>query len=182
MKFKTRDLTYIAAFVALAVVFDLVSKFIPFLQMPNGGSIELSVVAVICASFLLGWKKGVLVAFLAWIVGFMFSTPYIISFPQMMLDYIVPVGILGFAALIPATFNGKRFALPGTFVVCALRTISFVLSGVYFWPPEDAVAGSSPAWVYSLSYNLPYSLATMLVALILVPIIINRLAVNFELN
>ena len=70
-KINVKDLCYMALYVALAVVLDYVSALIPFLQMPNGGSINLAVIPVFVASYHLGAKKGVAVGLLWWLVGFM---------------------------------------------------------------------------------------------------------------
>lgn len=175
MKMKTRDIVYIAVFVALAVVFEWVSKMIPFLQMPNGGSIELSVIAIICASFLLGWKSGLVVAYLSWLVSSLFFQPYYLNPMQMVFDYILPIGILGVASALAITKKGRPVIWSGVLAVLAIKTLSHVLAGALFWPPAGEAAGSMPAIVFSLSYNLPYNVATLLFAVILVPIILQRL-------
>ena len=38
----------------------MVGNMIPFLQMPNGGSIELELIPLMIASYHLGWKYGAL--------------------------------------------------------------------------------------------------------------------------
>lgn len=161
MKNKTRDLTSIALFIALLVAFDVVSKFIPFLQMPNGGSIDLSVIILLVASYTLGTKKGLVVAFLGMFVTFMFSPPYIISFPQFLFDYVIPVMIIPFAGIV----RGKNAIAMMISITCVfvLRILSLVTSGALFWPPEGSVAGGVEAWMFSLAYNLPYSILTFVV-------------------
>ena len=69
---KIKDLVYMAVYIALALVLDYISQLIPFLQMPQGGCINLAVIPVIISSYHLGWKKGLSVGFLWWIVGFLF--------------------------------------------------------------------------------------------------------------
>lgn len=54
----TKTIAYLALYVALYIVLKYVGNLIPFLQMPNGGSIELELIAVFICSYHLGWKIG----------------------------------------------------------------------------------------------------------------------------
>lgn len=173
---KTRDLIFIAFYVALACVLDLVSAMIPFLQMPQGGSINLAVIPVFVASFHLGWIKGSLTGLLWWFVGFLLGgNNWFVDPMQYALDYLIPAVICGLGALIPRI--GKLSNMySGMAVMMCLKFASHVLAGVYYWPPEGAARGSAAAWTYSLGYNLWYNLATLIVALIVVPLLIQRIS------
>ncbi|MFV0379743.1 MAG: energy-coupled thiamine transporter ThiT [Anaerorhabdus sp.] len=172
---KIKDLSYMALYAALALVLEYVSKLIPILQMPNGGSINLGVVAVVVASFHLSWKKGVVVGLLWWLIAFfMGMNNWYLNFMQYSLDYLVPVAACGLASIFPRL--GKTNIYLGSVLAMILRFASFVLSGVYFWPPEGSVAGSFGAWIYSLSYNFGYNFVTLIIVVILVPLCINRLS------
>ena len=75
---KTRNeilsLVFMAFYVALAIVLSYMNKIAPIIQMPNGGSVELMVIAIFMASYHLGWKKGLATALLSWFVEtFFFS-------------------------------------------------------------------------------------------------------------
>lgn len=163
----------IALFVALVVVFDVLSKFVPFLQMPNGGSIDLSVMVMVVASYILGWKKGAVVALLGLLVTFMFSPPYILTISQFLFDYVFPVMVMGIVSIVD--FKNKRNIEIAISLFFLLRILSLVTSGAMFWPPEGSVAGTIEAWIFSLGYNLPYSIATYIVAIIATPLLLNRL-------
>ncbi len=171
-----KDMVFIALYAALALVLDYVSALIPFLQMPNGGSINLAVIPVFVASYQLGWKKGAVTGLMWWLIGtIMGLNSWYLTPMQYALDYIVPAAICGFAAALPKL--GKISNIyTGVTVTMILKFASHVLSGVYYWPPEGAARGSVPAWTYSVGYNIWYNLATMIVALILVPLLIGRLS------
>lgn len=172
---KVKDLVYVSMYVALCLVLDYVSAMIPFLQMPQGGSINLAVVPAVVASYHLGVKKGVGVGLLWWLVGFILGmNQWFLNPAQYALDYLIPVAACGLACLLPSIGKISNI-FTGVITVSVIRFVSTLLSGVYFWPPEGSVAGSSAAWAYSLGYNLYYNLATMIVALILVPIVISRI-------
>ena len=167
------DLTYMALYIALAIVLDYIGQFIPILQMPNGGSINIAIIPVLLASYHLGWKKGVGVGLGWWLIGFMYGlNNWYLNPMQYLLDYILPMAGVGLASLLPKVSKISNVYI-GIVVVGLLRLASTVLSGVYYWPPEGSVAGSGAAWAFSLSYNSPYNISTIIVALILVPIVIN---------
>ena len=46
---RTRTIAYLALYIALYIALKYVGNLIPFLQMPNGGSIELELIAVFLA-------------------------------------------------------------------------------------------------------------------------------------
>ena len=100
---QNRILAYMALYAALCVVLQYAAQLIPFLQMPNGGSIELGYAALFTASYHLGWKKGIAVGLLWWLLGFLFGfNAYYVSPMQYFLDYLAPVVVCGAAALVPA--------------------------------------------------------------------------------
>lgn len=185
MENKTRDYVFIGLYSALTVVLAYFSKMIPFLQMPQGGSIELYLIPTFICSYHLGWKSGVgagLLGFLASrIVGI--SGDWYLTPIQYLLDYIVPACVCGFASLLPNVGKSKNICL-GVVTTMILKYLSNVLAGVYFWFPETSYAGSIASWTYSLGYNLYYNLATLVIAVILVPILCARLSktVKFKVS
>lgn len=167
-------LCYMAFYAALYVVLWYVGNFIPVLVMPDGGSIELELIALFVATFHLGWKRGLGVAALSWALCFIcggekwFVTPI-----QYCLDYFVPLAVIGMASI----FAGKsKYNYVVAIVVgMLLKWFSNVLSGVFFYFPEGSAAGSLPAWINSVTYNSTYNIATLVVCAIVVPLLINAL-------
>lgn len=174
-----RMMTYLALYAALSVVLKYCSQIIPILQMPQGGSIELEYIAIFIASYHLGWKKGLITGLLAWFLGFLFGfNNWFLNPMQYALDYVIPVLVCGMASTL---FPIKKWNLyGGVTVAMILKYISTVLSGVYYWPPEGSVAGSGAAWVYSLSYNAWYNLATLIVCIVLVPLLYKSISFKIK--
>lgn len=174
---KTKDLIFIAFYAAMATVLEIVSGIIPFLQMPQGGSIQLGVIPVLVASYHLGYKKGACTGILWWLIVFLMGgNNWFVDPMQYVLDYIFPCAVCGMAACFPKI--GKNNLLSGVTGVMVLKFIFHILSGVYYWPPEGAAQGSLGAWIYSLTYNFGYNFATLLIAIVLVPMLFNRIAKN----
>lgn len=171
---KIRTIAFMAFYAALYVVLKLIGNYIPFLKMPNGGSIELELVALFIASYHLGWAKGLGTALICLVLNFFTGATYYLNPAQFALDYIVPLAVVGMASLW-STKTKARYVI-GVVISMILKYWSQVLSGVYFWPPEGEAAGSSAAWIFSLSYNLWYNVATLIVCVILVPLLVSRLS------
>lgn len=181
MNKKTRKLVFIAFYAALGIVLNYCTKFLP--QMPNGGTLELPVIAYFVASFHLGWKYGMATGLLGWLVGVVFGlSNYIVSPMQTLLDYIAPVLVVGMAAAFPKIKIGNlRISNVYIGMVCGmfLKYMSHTLAGVYFWFPQGSAAGSQAAWIYSAwTYNLFYNVLTLVLAMIVVPVLIKALRVS----
>ena len=219
---QTKTMAYLAMYIALYIVLKYVGDFIPFLHMPNGGSIELELIAIILSSYHLGYQKGFFVCILAWLITIVLGFKMYFVHPiQILLDYVLPITICGISSILwpfktnnrmisicmsillgLSTYFGLTLAIGSSIYIVALiaallvaaltfwylekrerfgiviafiiRYLSTVLSGVYFWAEGDS-AGSLPAWIYSLEYNLGYTLVTMIVCIIIVPILIDAL-------
>lgn len=173
---RTRDITFMAFYVALALVLDYASELIPFFKMPNGGSINVAVIAVFIASYHLGWKNGALTGLLWWLVGFMFGqNAWYLNPAQYAFDYIIPMVICGMCAMFPRVGKVSNI-FTGVTMAMVIRYFCQVISGAYFWMADGVAAGSWPAWAYGLSYNFGFNFVTLLVALVVTPVLINRLS------
>lgn len=96
---RVQDITFMGLYIALYIVLKFVGNLIPILDMPNGGSIELELIAVFIASYHLGWIKGGIVAILAMLVSFIFWNPWYVNPMQLFLDYFGPLFVCGMASL-----------------------------------------------------------------------------------
>lgn len=181
MNKRTRTIVFVGLYVALAVVLQYVSNLIPFLQMPNGGNIDLGVIPIFMASYQFGFKTGVFTGLMCWLINLVLgiSGSWFVSVPQYLFDYILPVSLLGLASLFPKIGKINNI-YTGITITMILKYLSHVLSGVYWWFPETTYAGSLESWLFSLNYNLFYNLATLVVALIVVAAIIAKLDKNNE--
>jgi|LAHS01.1.fsa_nt_gb thiamine transporter len=169
-----RNMAYMAFYAALYVVLWYVSQFIPFLVMPDGGSIELQYIALFIASYHLGWQKGLGVGALSWVLVFIFGGEKFFVAPiQYCLDYFIPLAVVAIACIF-AGHSKYNYAV-GVVVSIVFKWLSNVISGVFFYFPEGSAAGSLPAWSYSVAYNTWYNLATMIVCIIIVPALVAAL-------
>lgn len=175
---KTLDLVYMAFYIALSVCLSYLNKIFPIIQMQNGGSLEYSLVALLIASYHLGWKKGTLVALLSYIVETMFGFhSYMLNPMQVCFDYIFPICIMGMVSAIPKPFKKSEANIVfGIVVVMLLKYLSHVTSGALFYASYNNLAnGSLAGWIFSFGYNATYCIPTAVLAIVLVPLLVTKI-------
>ena len=169
-KTRTRRLVFSAMAIALAFV----TSFIKFIHLPMGGSVTLFSMLFIC---LIGYWYGLRTGLLAAVAyGFLqlIIDPYILSVPQMLVDYIFAFGALGLSGL----FAGKKHGLIKGYIAGVLGRYFFAfLSGMIFFGSYAADYNMS-APIYSLVYNGAYLglEALITVVLLCIPAISKALA------
>ena len=140
-------LVQIALYAALFIVLDFISSMIPFLQMPQGGSIGISVIVLILASYHLGWKNGLIVVAVALVLMPMTSIIYSVNALDYIFEYVIAFGVYGLSALFPTYVVRKIPIHSGIYVSNLIRFLIHLTAGVEFWGLN---------WQGSFAYNAPY--------------------------
>lgn len=170
---KGRTGTRRLVFSAMAMALAFVTSFIKFLDLPMGGSITLFSMFFIC---LIGYWYGLqagLMAAVAYGILQLVTGPYIISFPQLLCDYIFAFGALGLSGVFS---NARHGLLKGYLLGVVGRYFFAFLSGLIFFG-QYAPEGMSPA-AYSAAYNGIYIFteAAITVVIMLLPPVAKALA------
>lgn len=147
---NVRTLVEAGLVLALSFVLGRIKLF----SMPQGGSVTAGqMIPIIIFAIRHGALKGILVGFAYGILDMIFGGS--IYYPvQVILDYPVAFGALGFVGFFSKSFNEKHQILPvflGTALGVFVRFVCHVLSGAIFFA-EYAPEGMNP-WLYSASYN-----------------------------
>lgn len=158
-KFSAKQLTFSAMAIALAMVTSMLK-----LDMPMGGSVTL--LSMLFITLIGNWYGlGVgLTTGLAYGILQLVIDPYIISLPQMLLDYFLAFGALGLSGLFSKSKNGL---VKGYIAGILGRFVFSTLSGYIFFPtfmPEFF----DNAMLYSICYNGAYIGAEALLTLVLI--------------
>lgn len=177
---KTRVLVEGALMVALAMVLS----FIPFIELPHGGSITLfSMVPILIMSYRNGVKWGCFTAFVNGLIqlgrgikNLAYCQTITAQVGCVLLDYLLAYTVLGLAVFFAKPFKNRCLGYGvSTGIVCLLRFLCSFLSGYIVWYDYDyafawmsefswgaqltATLGESAlCWVYSFFYNLSYML------------------------
>ena len=179
-KTATQRIVLIALYTALAIALDYFKEMLPFLNMPQGGSVNIATIPVVLAAFHLGALDGILTGIIWWLITTFMGLNYPpISFMEALLDYVVPSGILGIASLFWRGNKEIWKAEAGILLANLIRIASILIAGAYYWFPDGEAAGSAAAWANSLAYNLPYLLATAVMLLIVIPLLLSRFRKQF---
>lgn len=159
---KIRDIVFMAMYVALFAVLDFIGNMVPLLQMPNGGSVSISIIALLIASYHLGVKKGLIVSICTVFVMFITGPMYTKDLLGFVLDYLLAFGVYGLASLFPTI----GYFYLGAFITGFIRFSIHTISGMVIWDVP---------FVGSVVYNFPYMAATTVLSLILLPLLIKLL-------
>ena len=161
MKNTTKKLVYSALGIALA----LVTSYIKLWSMPMGGSVTLLSMLFVCLiGYWFGLKYGLITGIAFGLLQFIIE-PYMLSIPQVILDYPFAFGALGLSGF----FCNKKFGLQIGYVLGVVgRFVCSTLSGVIFFA-DYAPDGMNP-WVYSIAYQGSYLGVEMVLTLIIISI------------
>lgn len=182
---ELQKLTLTSIFVALAIVFGMITKFVPGLniEMPQGGAIfGISMMPIILIGIIAGPKYGISGGIVYGLASVLLDGGFY-HWASLFSDYVIAFGVLGMAGFFPkAIYKPYRYAFVVIFVGL-LRYLSHAIGGAIIFA-EFAPTGMNP-WYYSfIVYNLPYMassiLTTIIIGLLLLPMI-RRLAADYKL-
>ena len=161
-KLTTKTLAIMAIYCAMFVILDRISDALNLFQMANGGKLNFGPVALLMCSYHLGWKNGLLVGVTSVFLQLAIGSVKFYGIWSFLLDYLIAYAVYGLASLFP---NWKYF-YSGVLITSALRLFSSTLSGTLLW--------ETPLWA-SLVYNASYMIPTTVCAIIVVPLLCERL-------
>ncbi|MCC6095433.1 MAG: energy-coupled thiamine transporter ThiT [Eubacterium sp.] len=159
----TRKLVFSAMAIALATVASMIKLF----HLPMGGSITFfSMLLISLVGYWYGLGTG-LFAGLAYGLLQLIIDPYIISLPQMLVDYVFAFTALGLSGVFS---NAKHGLIKGYLLGVIGRYFFAVLSGYIFFGSYSSEYGMS-AMAYSLAYNAIYIFTEcgLTIVLLLIP-------------
>lgn len=146
--FRPKQLVFASIAIALAMVTSNLKLF----KMPMGGSVTLcSMLFITVIGYWYGFKIGLTTA-LSYGLLQLIIDPYVISFPQLFVDYIFAFGALGLSGVF---HNSKHGLIKGYLLGVFGRFVFSSLSGIIFFYSYAIEKGMSPFW-YSVSYNGSY--------------------------
>ena len=161
------------AFAAVALALATVCSNIKLFRLPMGGSITLfSMLFVTLIGYWYGSAVGLMAAVAYGLLQMIFGA-YVVSLPQLLLDYPLAFGALGLSGFFSEKKNGLVI---GYLVAITGRFLFSVLSGVVFfgmYAPETM----SPL-VYSVAYNgsVMYGEGILTIILLMIPAVKSAMA------
>ncbi len=157
MKIKVKQLVFAAMAMTLAVI----TSFIKFSSLPNGGSITLFSMFFICfVGYLYGPKIGLLTGIAYGSLDLILG-PFVIGPIQLIIDYPLAFGVLGLSGFFSKSKDG---AVKGYILGVFGRYICHVISGaIYFAGAADGQNVVVYSLIYNATYIVPEAIATVIV-------------------
>lgn len=154
-KTKTNNtLALVYGGVSIAMSFAL--SYARVFKLPAGGSITIaSLLPLALYSYMFGAKKGVMAGMIYGVLQIM-QDPWIVHPTQVLLDYVLAFGMIGFTGLFRFIKNKPVGLGVGTFFASLLRYVCHVVSGGLFffaYMPSEFVDSGFTAFGWSAFYN-----------------------------
>lgn len=161
MKRTTREITEIAVCIALAVV----CSFVKVYQMPQGGSVALTMIPILLLAFRSGPVAGMIAGALYGLVSL--AIDGVVYHPlSILLDYVLAFGLLGVAGFFPKNTKG---VVIGTTAGVFCRFVSSVVSGATLF--KSFAPEGQNAWVYSLGYQATYMVPELIICIVVLVVL-----------
>ncbi len=159
---ETRRIAEIGVLLGVAFVFEAISTFIPFLHMPQGGSVSVAMLPIFIIAYRHGLKYGLISGFIFGLFNYAIN-PWFVHWAQILIDYGIAFTVIGFAGVFKNALENDRQFVNGILLGGFLRYLAHSVSGVIFY---REYAGEEGAFIYSfVLYNLPYMLISTLLIL-----------------
>ena len=160
---KLRALCEGAVFVALAQILGYLKLF----ELPQGGSISLSMLPIFLFCARWGFGPGMMASFCFSVLQLLLDGAYAWGWQSMIGDYILAFSALGLAGL----FYRRRYGFfIGSAVGSLARFAVNYLVGVLVWgeymPPEFFGLTMTTPWIYSALYNGSYAAVDLALCLV----------------
>ena len=159
-----RALTEGAIMVALATALSYLKLF----ELPQGGSVCISMPPIFLSCVRWGWKDGFLASFAYGLLQLIFDGAYAWGPWSMLLDYLLAFAVLGVAGFF---WKMKGGIFVGTVVGCILRFVVHFISGITIYkiyePEELFNQVYTNPYLYSAAYNGSYVAIDMVLCLVI---------------
>lgn len=169
-KIPASQLTVCSALIALAFVLN---NLLPKIPMPYGGSITLfSMLFIYLSAYFFGPYTGTFAAVAYGLLDLLIK-PSIVHPIQLLLDYPIAFGMLGFGGIF---CKGRYGFQKGYLAGCIGRLLAVTVSGAVFFGSYAPVGQN--AFVYSLGYNATYIIPEMIITLVVMSVPAFRNAID----
>ena len=170
-KTKIRLITEIAASIALAVV----CSFIKVMEMPQGGSVSLTMIPLLFISQKRGTAAGCIAGSIYGLLSLLIAG--VLYHPMsLLLDYVLAFGALGIAGFFKKDLKG--IILGSTLAIGGRFLFSLISGAVLF--AEYAPIGQNP-WVYSFIYQASYMVPELIISVLVLSFLFLKAKRLYEL-
>ena len=167
---NVKKITACALFIALATVLSLIKIY----RLPFGGDVTaLSMLFIVLPAWIYGPKEGFLCGLIYGAIQFVLGA-YIISVPQVILDYVLAFSVMGVAGLVKdkSLSFGYSLAILARWLIATAAGLAWIAAGSTAW------SGWAPL-PYSMAYNGAYIFTEAIVTIIVISMPPMKRALNY---
>ena len=168
---------------ALLLALAQVLGYLKLWELPNGGSVTLSMLPIFLFCVRWGFGPGMIVSFAYSVLTMLIGNGIAYGWQSIIGDYLIAFTLLGFAGL----FHGKKNGFVwGTVVACALRFLAHYVAGATIWaeymPADYFGMTMTTPWFYSALYNGSYMILSFVLTLVVGLLLQRNKAVRSLMN
>lgn len=164
-----RFITEVGIFSAIGIILDILAGFISPAIWPQGGSVSITLVPILMMGYRWGLKGGLMTGLVVGSLQIIWAPGHYLIHPiQVLLDYPLAYGVIGLSGFVTKiiTKTSKSIAITiislSTLCVGLLRTLSHIVSGVYYW---------GTTWEGSIIYNFGYMIPSIFITILVLTVI-----------
>ena len=158
-----RTIAEVGIFAAIGFVLDEIQGIAFASIFTAGGSIGFAMVAVLIIAYRRGWLPAICTGLIMGTLD-LITKSYMITFWQVLLDYILPYALVGLAGVLKPYFdktndnkNKIMFLIVGTILGGLLKFLSHFIVGVLIWAPMGYDWSIQNEALYSFAYNIAFT-------------------------
>ena len=175
-----RIIAEVGIFSAIGFVLDELQGIAFASVFTAGGSIGFAMVAVLIIAYRRGWLPAICTGLIMGILD-LITKSYMITFWQVLLDYILPYALVGCAGFFKPLFdkedNSTRkilFIVLGTVVGGLLKFLSHFIVGVLIWAPMGYDWAIQSEALYSFAYNIAFTGPSIILSAAIMVVLFKR--------
>ena len=157
---------------AIMVALATALSYVKLMELPQGGSVCISMLPLFIYFYRWDWKHSFLAAFAYGLLQLIFDGAYAWGPTSMLLDYVLAFTVLGVATFFRKMKGGLYL---GATVACVCRFLVHFISGVTIYrinePTELFNSIYTNPWLYSAVYNGSYVLIDLVLCLVILAVL-----------
>lgn len=175
-----RTIVEVGLFAAIGFVLDEIQGIVFASVFTAGGSIGFAMVAVLIIAYRRGWLPAFCVGLIMGILDLV-TKAYIITFWQVLLDYILPYALVGMAGLFKSLFDKENSDSKRILILCLgavlgglLKFLSHFIVGTLVWAPMGYDWPIQNEALYSFAYNIAFTGPSIILSTLLLIVLYKR--------
>ena len=175
-----RIIAEVGIFAAIGFVLDEIQGIAFASVFTAGGSIGFAMVAVLIIAYRRGWLPAICTGLIMGLLD-LITKSYLITFWQVLLDYILPYALVGCAGFFKPLFDksetsGKKilFLCVGAVVGGMLKFLSHFIVGMLVWAPMGYSWPIESEALYSFAYNIAFTGPSIILSALVLVVLFKR--------